>query len=69
MFLDWLDVSSVDLRVEENAEPHLTSKYTWQNESKVVVRRGLPFNLRMKTRGRIFNPDIQVGLLDRVGAS
>lgn len=55
-----LDVNSVDLKIDDNAKTHFTTNYTWQNDIKLVARRGFPINIRLKTTGRIFNPDVQV---------
>uniref|UniRef100_A0AC34RFR7 Transglutaminase-like domain-containing protein n=1 Tax=Panagrolaimus sp. JU765 TaxID=591449 RepID=A0AC34RFR7_9BILA len=61
---DWLDVTSIELNPLENAEKHFTSKYQWQNESKIVVRRGLPVKFRFKTDGRRFRPEYHVIVLE-----
>uniref|UniRef100_A0AC34FNE8 Transglutaminase-like domain-containing protein n=1 Tax=Panagrolaimus sp. ES5 TaxID=591445 RepID=A0AC34FNE8_9BILA len=59
-----LDVNSVDLKIDDNAKTHFTTNYTWQNDIKLVARRGFPINIRLKTTGRIFNPDVQVLVLE-----
>ncbi|CAD5208092.1 unnamed protein product [Bursaphelenchus xylophilus] len=47
--LGWLDVNAFNLEVERNKVRNHTENYKWQNNKKLVVRRGIGFTIHLST--------------------
>ncbi|KAI6208647.1 TGc domain-containing protein [Aphelenchoides besseyi] len=53
---EWLDFRAISLQPNINSQMHFTENYLWQNDRKLVVRRGFPIQIRLHGMN-LFDPE------------